>query len=86
MDEAHATKREAIEKFIHHEGGGKDWIIRVHGEDHEERVRVGAHRDDEGGTAEAKSLEIHTPEIHMEDGELDEATKTLIRRWVASLN
>lgn len=85
MEEAHTPKREAIEKFIHHEGGAKDWIIDVLDEAHEPVVRLQARRDDQVSTGPAKSLEVHTRQVRLTDDELDESTKTLIRRWMGSL-
>jgi hypothetical protein len=85
MEEAHTPKREAIEKFIHHEGGAKDWIIEVQDEVHEPVVRLQARRDDQLSPGSAKSLEVHTRQVRLTDDELDEATKTLIRRWMGSL-
>jgi hypothetical protein len=85
MDEVHTPKREAIEKFIHHEGGAKDWIVEVVDEGHEPILRLQARRDDEAGITAQKSLELHTRQVRLSDDELDEATKTLIRRWMGSL-
>jgi hypothetical protein len=85
MEEAHTPKREAIEKFIHHEGGAKDWIVEVMDEAHEPIVRLRARRDDQAGNESGKSLEIHTRQVRLTDTELDESTKTLIRRWMGSL-
>jgi hypothetical protein len=85
MEEAHTPKREAIEKFIHHEGGAKDWIVEVLDEIHEPIVRLQARRDDRLSTQPAKSLELHTRQVRLTDDELDESTKTLIRRWMGSL-
>jgi len=85
MEEAHTPKREAIEKFIHHEGGAKDWIIEVVDEAHEPVVRLQARRDDQVGTNAPKYVDIHTRQVRLTDDELDEATKTLIRRWLGSL-
>ena len=85
MEEAHTPKREAIEKFIHHEGGSKEWIVNVLHEAKETMVRLEARRDDEGSTQTPKSLELHTRQVRLTDDELDESTKTLIRRWMGSL-
>jgi hypothetical protein len=85
MEEAHTPKREAIEKFIHHEEGVNDWIVEVLDQAHEPVVRLQARRDDQVSTRPAKSLEIHTRQVRLTDDELDESTKTLIRRWLASL-
>jgi hypothetical protein len=84
--EAHTPKREAIEKFVGHESkSASTWIIRVHDKVHDPVVLLQAWRDDEVETEPDKSLEIHTRQVRLQDDELDEATKTLIRRWMASL-
>ncbi len=85
MEEAHTPKRESIEKFIHHEGTAKDWIVEVLDQPHEPLVRLQARRDDQASAESAKSLDIHTRQVRLTDDELDEATKTLIRRWLSSL-
>lgn len=85
MEEAHTPKREAIEKFIHHEGGAKDWIVDVLDEPDEPLVRLQARRDDQIDSDSGKSLDIHTRQVRLTDDDLDEATKTLIRRWLGSL-
>jgi hypothetical protein len=84
--EAHTPKREAIQKFIGHESGAnKNWIIEVIDEPHDPIVRLRARRDDSPDQNRAKSLEIHTRQVRLADDELDESTKTMIRRWLDSL-
>jgi hypothetical protein len=84
--EAHTPKREAIQKFIGHESGAtKNWIIEVVDEAHDPIVRLRARRDDSPDQNPSKSLEIHTRQVRLADDELDEATKTMIRRWLDSL-
>jgi hypothetical protein len=83
--EAHTPKREAIEKFIGHESGGGVWIIRTVDDQHEPVVHLQAFRDDRVEAEPEKTLEVHTRQVRLEDDELDEATKTMIRRWMASL-
>ena len=84
--EAHTPKREAIERFVNHESGiAKDWIIRVKDEPHDPIVRLQAWRDDVRVSAPEKSLELHTRQVRLADDEPDEATKTMIRRWLSSL-
>lgn len=84
--ETHTPKRQAIEKFINHESQvAKDWIIRVLDEPHDPIIRLQAWRDSVAESAPQKSLEVHTRQVRLSDEELDEATKTLIRRWMASL-
>ncbi len=83
--EAHTPKREAIEKFIGHETGAGVWIIRAKDDQREPVVHLQAFRDDRVETAPEKTLEVHTRQVRLEDNELDEATKTMIRRWMASL-
>ena len=83
--EAHTPKREAIEKFIGHETGAGVWIIRAADDQHELVVHLQAFRDDRVESAPEKTLEVHTRQVRLEDNELDEATKTMIRRWMASL-
>lgn len=85
--EAHTPKREAIERFINHESGiAKDWIVRVKDEPHDPIVRLQAWRDDvRVSAAPEKSLELHTRQVRLADDEPDEATKTMIRRWLSSL-
>jgi hypothetical protein len=82
----HTPKHEAIDKFIHHESSaiGK-WRIKVLEEAHDPIVRLQAFRDDVVESAPEKSLEVHTRQVRLADDELDESTKTLIRRWLASL-
>ena len=84
--EAHTPKREAIEKFVKHESGlARHWMVRVSDEPHDPVVRLNAWRDDKAETVPEKSLEVHTRQVRLLDGEPDESTKTLIRRWLASL-
>ena len=83
--EAHTPKREAIEKFIGHESGAGVWIIRAVDDQHEPVVHLQAFRDDRVEGAPEKTLEVHTRQVRLVDNELDEATKTMIRRWMASL-
>lgn len=83
--EAHTPKREAIEKFIGHESGAGVWIIRAINDRHEPVVHLQAFRDDRVESEPEKTLEVHTRQVRLEDNELDEATKTMIRRWMASL-
>ena len=83
---AHTPKREAIEKFVGHEGGNaKGWIIRVVDEEHDPVIRLFARKDDNPTPDAEKSLEVHSRQVRLSDEELDEASKTLIRRWLASL-
>lgn len=84
--EAHTPKREAIERFIHHESGiAKDWIIRVLEDPHDPILRLQAWRDDRIESEPEKSLEVHTRQVRLADDEPDESTKTMIRRWLGSL-
>jgi hypothetical protein len=83
--EAHTPKREAIEKFIGHESGSGIWIIRAIDDQHEPVVHLQAFRDDRVEAKPEKTLEVHTRQVRLLDNELDEATKTMIRRWMASL-
>lgn len=83
---AHTPKGQAIEKFLHHEAStAKDWIIRMEEEPDNPAVMLNARRDDQVGTDGIKTLEVHTRQIRLHDDELDEATKTMIRRWMNSL-
>lgn len=84
--EAHTPKREAIEKFIgHEEQAVSTWIVRAKDQEHEPVVVLQAWRDDQVEAEPEKTLEIHTRQVRLHDNELDEATKTMIRRWLASL-
>jgi len=83
--EAHTPKREAIQKFVNHESGATRWVIRVSDEPHDPVVRLQAWRDDQESSTPDKALEVHTRQVRLYDGEPDESTKTLIRRWIASL-
>lgn len=84
--EAHTPKREAIQKFLGHEYGlFQKWIVRAVDQEHEPIVVLQAFRDDKPVGAPEKTLELHTRQIRLEDEELDESTKTMIRRWLASL-
>lgn len=83
--EAHTPKREAIQKFVGHESGVLNhWRIRAVDEAHDPIVLLRAARID-AVEAPEKTLEVHTRQVRLEDGELDEATKTMIRRWIVSL-
>ncbi len=83
---AHTPKGEAIQKFIQHEDLlAKDWIIRMEEEPNNPAVLLTAHRDDQVGREGEKSLEVHTRQVRLQDDELDEATRTMIRRWMQSL-
>lgn len=85
--EPHTPKREAIEKFLGHETGvaAKTWVIRVKDEAHDPVILLQAWRDDAVERTPEKSLEVHSRQVRLHDDELDESTKTLIRRWIASL-
>lgn len=84
--EAHTPKREAIERFVKHESGtGGNWIIRAAEDAHDPIIRLNAWRDDKREDKPEKSLEIHSRQVRLADDELDESSKTLIRRWMASL-
>jgi hypothetical protein len=48
-------------------------------------VHLQAFRDDRVDAEPEKRLEVHTRQVRLEDNELDEGTKTMIRRWMASL-
>jgi hypothetical protein len=83
---AHTPKGEAIEKFVHHEASSaKDWIIRMEEEPDNPAVMLRAQRDDQADAERLKSLEVHTRQVRLQDDELDESTKTMIRRWMHSL-
>jgi len=60
--------------------------VRVFDEEHEPIVRLEASRDDQPSDQPGNSLQIYTRQVRLEDGELDESTKTLIRRWLGSLD
>ncbi len=84
--EAHTPKREAIQKFIAHESGrSKNWTIRAVDEAETPVVILHAYRDDPTQGKPEKTLEVHTRQVRLEDDGLDEATKTMIRRWLSSL-
>ena len=84
--EAHTPKREAIEKFVMQESGrAKGWVIQVSDELHDPVVRLYAWKGGRRDSAPDKSLEVHTRQVRLSDGEPDESTRTLIRRWLASL-
>ena len=75
----------SIVRFIEHESGSHGpWVVRVV-EGADRKVIVEAFRDDEVEAAPVKSLEVHTDQVHLYDDEIDEATKTMIRGWLASL-
>lgn len=83
---AHTPKGEAIEKFVHHEAASaKDWIIRMNEEPESPAVMLHARRDDQVDAEGSKHLELHTRQVRLHDDELDESTKTMIRRWMHSL-
>ncbi|HZQ52919.1 MAG TPA: hypothetical protein VFB14_12020 [Bryobacteraceae bacterium] len=84
--EAHTPKREAIEKFIGHEKAvAKHWIVRTVDEPESPIVTLRATRSDEAAGGREKTLEVHTRQVRLDSNELDESTKTMIRRWLASL-
>ena len=84
--EANTPKRQAIEKFIEHENGSPGvWMIRVHDEQNAPKVMLEALRDDVRSSQPEKTLELPTDQVLLYDDELDEATKTKIRAWMASL-
>ncbi len=83
--DAHTPKHDAIQRFIGHEGNLSRWIIRTVDEPAVPVVMLKAYRDDKVEDAPEKTLEVHTRQVRLEDNELDEATKTMIRRWIASL-
>lgn len=84
--EPHTPKREAIERFVQHESGTlRNWIVRVADEARDPIVRLQAWRDDRPESEPEKTLEVHTRQVRLADDELDEATKTMVRRWLASL-
>jgi hypothetical protein len=83
---AHTPKREAIEKFVQHESGtAKNWLIRVVDEEHDPVVRLHAWTVGKTEGPPEKSLEVHSRQVRLSDDKLDESSKTLIRRWLASL-
>lgn len=84
--EAHTPKHEAIKKFIGHEGGINKWIVRAVDRIADPVVVLEAFRDDVAEAGPEKTLEIHTRQVRLLDDELDESTKTMIRRWLASLD
>lgn len=84
--EAHTPKREAIRKFVGHENGlYKNWVIRAVDEAENPIVILQAYRDDKVDGAPEKMLEVHTRQVRLDNSELDETTKTMIRRWLSSL-
>jgi hypothetical protein len=84
--EAHTPKREAIMKFVEHESGHyRDWVIRGVDEAENPIVRLQAYRDDKIEGGPQKTLEVHTRQVRLDNSELDETTKTMIRRWLSSL-
>jgi hypothetical protein len=84
--EAHTPKREAIEKFI---GQEKEiptgWTVRTVDEAENPVVMLHAYRGVQTDGKPEKTLEVHTRQVRLDGNELDEATKTMIRRWLASL-
>jgi len=84
--EAHTPKREAIQRFIGHETSViKNWIVRTVDEPENPIVMLQAFRDDRVERGPEKTLEVHTRQVRLDHSELDESTKTMIRRWLASL-
>lgn len=81
-----ASKRDVIQKFLGHEDGlFKDWIVRAVEGDEGDTILLEAFRDDEAIGAPEQTTGLATESIHLQDGELDEATKTSIREWLRSL-
>jgi hypothetical protein len=84
--EAHTPKREAIQRFIGHESGlVKNWVIRAIDEAENPIIVLQAYRADKVEGIPEKILEVHTRQVRLGDSDLDETTKTMIRRWLASL-
>ena len=82
----HTPKRDAIKEFVGHESGlYQDWLIRAADEPGNPIVILKAYRDDKVQVGPEKTLEVHTRQVRLEDNELDETTKTVIRRWLSSL-
>lgn len=81
-----ASKRDVIQKFLGHEDGlFKDWIVRAVEREEDEKIVLEAFRDDEAIGAPERLIHLEPESIHLQDGELDEATKTAIRDWLTSL-
>ncbi|MGA8594578.1 MAG: hypothetical protein WB676_07520 [Bryobacteraceae bacterium] len=84
--EAHTPKREAIHKFVGHESGRyKNWLIRAVDEAENPIVLLQAYHHDKAEGQPEKTLEVHTRQVRLDHSELDETTKTMIRRWLSSL-
>ena len=84
--EAHTPKREAIRRFVGHESGlYKNWVIRAIDEAENPIVLLQAYRDNKVEAGPEKTLEVHTRQVRLDNSELDETTKTMIRRWLSSL-
>ncbi len=84
--DAHTPKREAIERFVNHESrAASNWVVRVKDDANGPVVHLQAWRDDRRESAPEKTLEVHTRQVRLADDEPDESTKTMIRRWLASL-
>ncbi len=84
--EAHTPKRYAIENFINqHSAKLAGWQIRIVDEKDSPVVRLQAVRTGETTSDPGKTLEIHTRQSTVAHEEIDESTKTMIRKWLASL-
>lgn len=88
--EAHTPKRQAIEKFIQEEGAKtRDWQIRIVDEKESPVVRLEAVRRKavaaSGPAHSPKTLEIHTRQAITDHDQIDDSTKRMIRKWLASL-
>lgn len=81
-----ASKRDLVQKFLGHEDGlFKDWIVRAVERDGGQTIMLEAFRDDEAIGAPANTMDLAAGSVHVQDGELDEATKTSIREWLTAL-
>lgn len=80
--EAHTPKRLAIERFVKNEHG-RARAVRVRIIDEKENPIVRLETLDAGGPA--KALDVHTRQVVLENDDIDQTTKQMIRRWLASL-
>ncbi|MGH9583573.1 MAG: hypothetical protein ACRD4O_11615 [Bryobacteraceae bacterium] len=83
--EAHTPKRLAIERFLKsaksEQGSARDVRVRVIDEKENPIVRL----ETVDASGPVKGLDVHTRQVVLENDGIDQTTKQMIRRWLASL-
>jgi hypothetical protein len=80
--EAHTPKRLAIERFVERERGRAHGVqVRIIDEKENPIVRL----ETVDTNKPVKALDVHTRQVILENEDIDDTTKQMIRRWLASL-